>query len=127
MEQANIVYGNHSIEGKYWFRKVGGIPDQDALGGMLFDGKGNFSGTFVLNVKGTVTTMTYTGTYDVCADGSGTFTWVRDLPGGGKQTMHSHIVALRAEKGLFLELYSSLDAPDPESGELSGRLIVRQP
>ncbi len=127
MEQADVVYGNHSIRGRYWFRKVGGIPDQDALGGMLFDGKGNFSGTFVLNVKGTVTTMAYSGTYCVEGDGTGTFTWVRQLSDGGTQEMHSHIVALRAEKGLFLELYSSLDAPDPESGELSGRLIVRQP
>jgi hypothetical protein len=121
------MYSKRSIEGKYWFRKVGGIPQQDALGTMLFDGDGNFSGSFILNVKGTVTQLSYTGTYDVNTDGTGTFSWVRHLPNGENQTLTSHIVALRAEHGLFLELYSSLDEPDPATGELSGRLIIRQP
>lgn len=124
---ATFKYSNANLSGHYWFNKIGGIPSTDALGTINFDGAGNFAGDFVLNVAGTVTPMTYKGTYSINLDGTGLFTWVRHQPNGMTQTLNSHVVALQAAGGFITQIYSSIDAPDPETGELSGRMIYRQP
>ena len=121
------TYYNSSLNGHYWFRKVGGIPNTDALGTISFDGNGKFSGTFILNVAGAPKSVTYNGTYQVNHDGSGTFSWVRQNTDGSTESLHSHIIAIKASAGLITQVYSSIDEPDPATGELSGRMIYRQP
>lgn len=122
-------YSNRNLIGQYWFRKVGGIPQQDALGTINFDGVGRFEGLLILNTGGGVVRMSHQGGYDLQSDGTGTFTWDRILPGGGTEQMHSHVVVMRTDAAgeIITEIYSSIDAPDPSTGELNGRLIVRQP
>ena len=70
-----VTYSLASLQGSFSFlyNSWSADPDFDEQGGIgtiTFDGKGNLEGSFTAVDKGTVFTMTFTGTYAVNADGS---------------------------------------------------------
>jgi len=118
-----VLFDESSLFGNYWFRKVGGSAMSDDLGTMHFDGSGNFDGNFVINNYGTITYLCYTGTYVINFDGTGVFNWQRAFTNGTKETLHSHVVAMKSKGSLITTCYSSIDLP--MDGTLSGRIIER--
>ena len=64
----NGVYG-------YYHGRPDGIGGQRALvGQMIADGKGNLSGSWTMSLNGTISTGTFTGTYSISKNCTGSFT-----------------------------------------------------
>jgi hypothetical protein len=72
-------FTNASLKGNYeWltakWASEGGPNAEVELGTMIFDGKGNVKGSSTDDYAGTVSSLTFTGTYTVNSDGSGSMT-----------------------------------------------------
>jgi hypothetical protein len=80
-----------------------------SVGQYLFDGKGNVSGAFTDSANGTISNQTFTGTYAVSKNCTGTLT----LTDSGGVTEHHSFVIDDSKKGLQL---IRADSPQIRSG-----------
>ena len=83
------AYNNGSLKGSYGFliAQWTSSPSESAfnsLGVMTFDGAGNLSGSFTTNAGGTVITGTFSGTYSVNSNGTGSMSF--EITGYGTVT-----------------------------------------
>jgi len=70
------AYNNGSLKGSYGFliaewTSSSSVSAFNSLGVMTFDGTGNLSGSYTENTAGTVGTATFSGTYSVHSNGTG--------------------------------------------------------
>jgi hypothetical protein len=80
---------NASLKGTFAYTVTGSTSAPPPLGGpfggvgrQTFDGNGHVSGTQTVNVNGNVFRQTYTGTYTVNPDCTGSVTLMIDIPPG---------------------------------------------
>ena len=94
-----------SIVGTFAWTHIGhgGQFPGAGLGVLTFDGAGRFSGTVTLNLPGEDFTnripdfrSSFSGSYTLNADGTGTSTTRFTLPGGSSQETSSHFVVTKA-------------------------------
>ena len=92
---------NTSLTGVFGFQNAGfdspGVPGT-SVGQYSFDGAGNVSGSFTHSDNGTITNLTFTGTYAVAKNCTGSMT----LNNSNGITEHSNFVIDDARKGLQL-------------------------
>ena len=101
--RAQSCGGNGTLNGAYRFLATGNgcRPNQTcpvfplgSLGIITFDGSGNLSGSDVHNVAGVSCSRTFTGTYTIASDCTGTLTQVYALPTcGPTRTLGDIVVA----------------------------------
>jgi hypothetical protein len=109
---AQTCGGNGTLSGAYRFLANGNgcRPNQTcpvfplgSLGIITFDGNGNLSGSDVHNVAGVSCSRTFTGTYTVASDCTGTLTQVYALPTcGPTRTLGDIVVAPDGSEILFM-------------------------
>lgn len=109
-EQLASSCSNASVNGSYGYSISGGLlvgPDGtplaspmpfSAVGMAVTDGAGNISGSETDNAGGNVTNFTWSGTYSVNADCSGTETGTTSV----SQTVHNALAVLSSGKVIFV-------------------------
>ena len=105
--QGHNNYGLHSLHGSQGFSYAGtriGVGPVASSGRIEFDGAGNLSAVFTTSVNGMAFTGTFTGSYTVQGDGTGSV--VIDLPWLGTQA-HGNFVIVDRGNGTY---FTSTDA-----------------
>jgi len=83
------AFNNGSLKGSYSFlvaewTSSSSVSAFNSLGVMTFDGAGNLSGSYTANFAGTVVTGTFSGTYSVNSNGTGSMSY--EISGYGTVT-----------------------------------------
>ncbi len=100
------------------------------LGIIAFDGRGGASGSALVNQPGpngtrTIVNVTFSGTYSVSSDGTGTISLTVNLPSGATQDVTEDFVITEAEfKDGVLVSTAMTDAQEQPSVVISGNVFV---
>jgi len=109
--RAQSCGGNGTLNGAYRFLATGNgcRPNQTcpvfplgSLGIITFDGSGNLSGSDVHNVAGVSCSRTFTGTYTVASDCTGTLTQTYTATCGPQSAVGDIVVAPDGSEILFM-------------------------
>ncbi|MGH9608352.1 MAG: hypothetical protein ACRD34_01650 [Bryobacteraceae bacterium] len=118
------LHGSYSMIGTY-AANVG-----RGLGLIAFDGRGNATGSSLVNQPGpngtrTITNVTFSGTYSVSSNGTGTISLAVYLPNGSTQDVTEDFAIRKAEaRGGALIATAMTDAQEQPSVVLSGTVFV---
>ena len=92
---------NASIKGVYGVMSGGlngSLQPATGINQVTVDGAGNATGTATKSINGTIVTYTYTGTYQIAKNCTGSATWTNQ----NNQVEHDNLVLNNANKGAFL-------------------------
>jgi hypothetical protein len=119
-----------SLQGAYAGVTTIGHNVGSATAVSTFDGEGNFSGSGVLNIPSPggqrlIIPITYTGTYTVNANGSGTAALTVTLPDGGELRLNDDVVITQATRhGRQLQATQVFSQRREPSQTVAGNLLV---
>lgn len=92
---------NASIKGVYGIVSAGlngSLQPATGINQVTVDGAGNATGTATKSINGTIVTYTFTGTYQIAKNCTGSATWTNQ----DNQVEHDNLVLNSANKGAFL-------------------------
>ncbi|MBV9503028.1 MAG: hypothetical protein JO138_26950 [Acidobacteriaceae bacterium] len=118
------LHGSYAMIGTYAANVARG------LGLAEFDGRGAVNGSVLVNQPGpggtrTIVNVTFTGTYSVNHNGTGTMSLTVNLPNGTTQDVTEDFVITTAEsRGRLLLATAMIDAQEQPSVVLSGNVFV---
>lgn len=129
-----VLVGSYAVQLNEVVWTPGASPikfDSDAVGVVSFDGKGNATGTLVVNVGGTfeslpqiICTGTLTATYKVNPDGTGTFDDKVVYGGGCLPTSTATHSLVLANKGRTVFL--AVTTPVTSGSQIGSITLIRQ-
>ncbi len=123
-------YSLESLRGDYAAVATYGANVARALGTQTVDGLGNLKGSAIVNQPGlngarTIVNITFTGTYTVNSDGTGTMSLIITLPNGKTANATEDFVITRAEiRDGTLVATEIIDAQEQPSTVIPGGVFV---
>jgi hypothetical protein len=98
---ASATCSNASVKGVYGILSTGlngSLQPAATVNRVVLDGAGNATGSATKSINGSIVTYTFTGTYQIASNCTGTATWTNQ----NNQVEHDNFVLNNANKGAFL-------------------------
>ncbi len=124
------AYSEASLRGDYGVTATYGANVARALGTQVFDGHGNLNGSAIVNQPGAngariIVSITFTGSYTVNSNGTGTMSLSIILPGGRTANAKEDFVITRANIREGVPLATEIvDAQEQPSTVIPGGVFV---